>query len=326
MKKMINTATIEGRVYKHELAIKTVQKQGENFGKTFINGKLFVATDEDGINIVEVFYRYVTPTTKAGAKNTTYEALEKIINGANWSANGKDAAIKVKLTPSIALNDFYVNEGSEERLVSAKRFEGGFVNIVDKLANEADRNTFWVDMFITNVTRIDANEEKNIAEHVSVRGAIFNYKNDILPVDFVVTNEKGMTYFENLDASPAEPVFTKVWGKMVCEVKMEQIVEESAFGEPAVRMVERTNKRWVLTGTATEKYDFGDEKVLTVADIQKASQDRQVYLAEVKKNAEEYAAQKAAGGNAAAPASAFAGALGNVAGATMPAGAPNYGF
>lgn len=324
MKKMINTATIEGRVYKHELAIKTVQnQQSANFGKTFINGKLFVATDEEGINIVEVFYRYVTPLTKANAKNTTYEALEKIISGANWSTNGKDAAMKVKLTPSIALNDFYVKEGSEDRLVSAKRFEGGFVNIVDKLADEADRNTFWVDMFITNVTRVDANEEKHIAEHVSVRGAIFNYKNDILPVDFVVTNERGMTYFESLDASPAEPVFTKVWGKMICEVKTEPIVEESAFGEPAVRMVERTNKKWVLTGTAKEQYDFGDEKVLTVADIQKASQDRQVYLAEVKKNAEEYAAQKAAGNTA--QASAFAGALGNVAAAPS-ASVPNYGF
>lgn len=321
MKKMINTATIEGRVYKHELAIKTVQKQGENFGKQFINGKVSIATDEEGINIVDVFYRYVTPLTKANAENNTYKALEKIINGPTWINDGKDAATKVKLTPSIALNDFYVTEGDTERLISAKRFEGGFVNIIDKLADIADRNNFWVDMFITNTTRIEANEEKRIPEHVSVRGAVFNYKNDILPVDFVVTNPAGMTYFENLDATPAEPVFTKVWGKMISEVRAEEIKEESAFGEPAVRIVERTDKKWVLTGTATTPYDFGDEKVLTVADIQKASQNRQTYLAEVKRQNDEYKAQKAAGQTS----GGFAGALGNLGTGTASA-MTNYGF
>jgi hypothetical protein len=324
MKKMINTATIEGRVYKHELALKQVQnQQSANFGKSYISGKIFVATDEDGINIVEVSYRYVSPTTNAGGANSTYSALEKVINGATWTKDGKDAAVKVKLTPSIALNDFYIKEGSEDRFVSAKRFEGGFVNIVDKLT-DGDRNKFTVDMFITNVVRVDENEERHIPEHVSVKGAIFNYKNDILPVDFVVTNANGMTYFENLDATPAEPVFTKVWGSLVSEVKVETITEESAFGEPSVREVERNTKRWVLTGAATEAYEFGNDKILTVADIQQASQNRQVYLAEVKKNFEEYQMQKAAGGNT--QASAFAGALGNVAPAAATAAVPNYGF
>lgn len=321
MKKMINTATIEGRVYKHELAIKTVQKQGENFGKQFITGKVSIATDEEGINIVDVFYRYVSPLTKAKAENNTYKALEKIIKGPVWITDGKDLATKVKLTPSIALNDFYVTEGDTERLVTVKRFEGGFVNIVDKLADVTDRNNFWVDMFITATTRVEANEERKTPEYVSVRGAIFNYKNDIMPVDFVVTNPAGMIYFENLDASPAEPVFTKVWGKMISEVRVEEIAEESAFGEPTVRTVERTDKKWALTGTATTPYDFGDEKVLTAADIQKASQDRQTYLAEVKRQNDEYKAQKAAGQTS----GGFAGALNNLGTGAAPA-MPNYGF
>ena len=37
MKKMINTERIEGRVYQHNLTIKTVQNQtSANFGKEFI--------------------------------------------------------------------------------------------------------------------------------------------------------------------------------------------------------------------------------------------------------------------------------------------------
>ena len=64
MKKMINTERIEGRVYQHNLTIKTVQNQtSANFGKEFISGNLEVAVDEAGLNIIPVHYTYVTETT-----------------------------------------------------------------------------------------------------------------------------------------------------------------------------------------------------------------------------------------------------------------------
>ena len=80
MKKMINTERIEGRVYQHNLTIKTVQNQtSANFGKEFISGQLEVAVDEEGLNIIPVHYTYVTETTSAGNKNATYANLKKII-------------------------------------------------------------------------------------------------------------------------------------------------------------------------------------------------------------------------------------------------------
>ena len=58
---MINTETIEGRVFQHDLKIKTVQNsQSPNFGKAFIQGNLEIATDEAGLNVVKVHYTYVS--------------------------------------------------------------------------------------------------------------------------------------------------------------------------------------------------------------------------------------------------------------------------
>ena len=97
-----------------------------------------------------------------------------------------------------------------------------------------------------------------------------------------------MKYFEDLGASNSEPIYTKVWGNIVSETSTTTQEVESAFGEPAVRTFKNTNKEWIITGTAKVPYDFGDESVLTIAELTKASQDREVYLADIKKKAEEY--------------------------------------
>jgi hypothetical protein len=44
-------------------------------------------------------------------------------------------------------------------------------------------------------------------------------------------------------------------------------------------------------------YDFGDEEVLTVADVNKMTQDRQVMLAEIEERYNKRKADKAAGVN-----------------------------
>lgn len=292
-KQMINQEHVEGRVYQHDLAIKTVQNQAsENFGKEFIAGSIDVAVDEEGLNVIKVHFTYVTETTKKGGKNATYSELKKIINeGKAWVTDGKDAATKVKIDTALALNDFYGRDGN---LVAAKRNEGGFVSIVAELCPENERNTFTTDMLITSVTKVEANEEKDTPEYLAIRGAVFNFRNDLLPVEFSVKNPAGMQYFESLGVTPAEPVFTKVWGRINSTTSYVEQTEESAFGEGAVKTYERKTKEWVITGTAKVAYDYGDEEVLTADEVTKAMQAREVHLAEVKKKNEEFQASKAA--------------------------------
>lgn len=300
MKFKENKERIEGRIYQHDLAIKQVQNQSsENFGKDFIAGNIEVAVDEDGLNVIPVHFTYVTEVTSSGKKNSTYSALKKIIEeGKTILTDGMDGATKVRIDTALALNDFYTQD---DTLVSVKTNEGGFVTIVNDLSDENERNTFSADMVITGVTRTEADEEKNIKDpFVTVRGAIFNFRGALLPLDFVVKNPQGMKYFEDLGASNAEPIYTKVWGKINCETKTTIVQEESAFGEAAVKTYERKTKEWVITGTAKVPYEFGDEEVLTADELTKAMQDREVMLAETKKRSEEYRAQKAAGTTSAA--------------------------
>jgi len=293
MRKPQNTERIVGRIYQHDLTVKQVQNQAsENFGKDFIAGNIEVATDEECLNVIKVHFTYVTPTNKSGSENRTYTVLKKIIDeNKTITSVGKDDATKVRIDTALALNDFY-NQNDE--LVSAKTNEGGFVTIINDLGEPKERNRFTVDMVITNVQHVDKDEEKNIDEHVLVRGAIFNFRNDLLPVEFKVENPDGMKYFEDLGATNSNPIYTKVWGDIVSETTTTTQEVESAFGEAAVRTYRNTSKKWVITGTAKVPYDFGDENILTADELTKAAQNREVYLADVKKRAEEYKASKAA--------------------------------
>ena len=292
--KNINTAHIEGRVYQHSLALKTVQnQQSANFGKQFINGTIEIAVDEAGMEVIPVEYVYVTETTSKGGQNKTYAALLNIIqNGKTVMADGMEAATKVSIDTATDLNDFVAQDGS---MVSQQIFNGGFVEIVGNLKPEGQRTSFKTDMVITNISHIDADAEKMIdADYTTVRGVIFNFRNAILPVEFVVKNPLGMGYFESLEVSNAAPLFTTVWGNLNFVPKAVQRVEESAFGEAAVTTFKRKVKEWVITGANKLPHDFGDESVMTMDDLVKASQAREVYLADVKKKREEYMAQKTA--------------------------------
>ena len=129
MRKAINNEKIEGRVYQHNLTIKTVQNQtSANYGKEFISGNLEIAVDEEGLNVIPVHFTYVVETTNSGNKNQTYANLKKIIDdNKTWITVGKDEAQKVRINTAIALNDFYTQD---DNLVSVKTNEGGFVSFI----------------------------------------------------------------------------------------------------------------------------------------------------------------------------------------------------
>lgn len=289
MRKNVNQEVIEGRVYEHDLALKTVQnQQSENYGKEFINGSLSVATDEAGLNVLTVHYTYVTETTKQGKPNATYANLKKIMEGKTWVNDGKEEAMMVRLNPSAALNDFYTQNTNE--LVSQPRNEGGFVSIVNNLNPEGPgRQKFTFDTVITAVTLIEADPEKNIAEdYVKINCAIFNFRNDLLPFTLIARSKNAIDYFMNLEASSNKPVYTQVWGEIVnTTVKVEKTIE-SAFGEPTVDVSERSQREWVITGAKPEPYVFDDEETITRKELLDAIANRNVYLEDVKSRAKEY--------------------------------------
>ena len=207
--------------------------------------------------------------------------------------HGKEKAAKVRIDSAIGLNEFYTERNGKTELVSAKRNEGGFVHLVDTLnEDEKARSIFECDMLITKATRIEPNEEKNIPEKVVIKGCIFDFRKALLPIEFVATNPNAMNYFEGLEPSPSEPVFTKVWGRQISETIKSSIVEESAFGEDYVKPVESTRKEFLVTGASKVPYLWDDESSITAAELKEAMAARETYLASVKQRQDEYQASK----------------------------------
>lgn len=308
MKNMINKTHVEGLLYQHTLEMKTSGPNSAKPGTVFITGNIDIATDDAMTNIVTVHYTYVTEQTSKGKANNTFLVLKDIIDGTMGSvmANGVDSAAKLRIDSAIGLNEFFSDRNGKEELVSAKRNEGGFMHVVNVLnEDEKTRNTFDVDMIITGTRMIEADDEKGLPEKMILKGAIFDFRNSLLPVEFSVLNPRAISYFEGLGITASAPVFTRLQGRQISEVITREIVEESAFGEPVVKKFSSTRKDYVITWAATEPYEWDDEGSITATELKKAMSERETYLATMKQRQDEYKASKGQAAPAAPAAGGF---------------------
>ena len=300
MRKTVNRENIAGRIYDINLEKKVTGPSSKAPGTPYIAGDIDIATDDDALNIVTVHYSYVAETTSKNNVDKRYPVLANLIDNAKTIvADGAENATIIKVGGSaLALNEFFTDNAKTDKnpdgLVSAKRNEGGFISVVSKLNEKDDRNKFECDMFITNVRTIEADPDNNIPkDYIALKGVVFDFAGKILPVEFTVRSEGGIKYFESLDISDKNPVFTKVWGTIESQTITKTYEEESAFGEPVVRESTRTIREWTVTGAAPETYEIGDaENGVTKEEITEKIQKRNTDLAEMKARAEEYKASK----------------------------------
>ena len=293
MRKNVNAENIEGKVYQFKLEKKVTGENSKNPGTEFISGTVDVATSAAQDNIIQVHYTYVAPTYNSGKTNTSFNALKQIMESGKTVLNdGWDAATVVRLNPSYALNDFYRDQGKGE-LVSTPRNEGGFVTIMTENAihpeGDIGRNKFEVDIVINNVSEVVPDEGDS---YVVVKGVTFDFRNTALPITLTARNKAAGQYFLNLNASNSNPIYTKVWGKIVNVFTKTEKVTESAFGEASVEEVTKRTREYVITGANPVPYEFDTEETMTAAELTKALQDREVALAENKKRTEEYYASQ----------------------------------
>lgn len=302
MKKLINKTHVEGYLYQHTLELKESGPNSKNPGTVFISGNVDIATDSALTNIVTVHYTYTTATTSTGKANATFNVLKDIIDKKLCSVmeHGVDKAAIIAIDSAIGLNEFYSDRNGQEELVSAKRNEGGFA-VVKSAMNEDETkcNTFDCDMVITGTILKEADEEKDLPEKLIVKGAIFDFRNALLPVEFSVLNPNAISYFEGLGASQNDPVFTRIQGRLVSEVVTRTVTEEGAWGEPIIKKYSSTRKDYVITWAAATPYEWDDENTITATEMKKAMTERATYLATLKQRQDEYKASK---NQAAAPA------------------------
>lgn len=297
MKKIVNEAFVTGYVYNHDLKEKVTGPTSKNPGTEFIQGTLNIATDNDCMNIVSIYYSYVTPVTKSGGPNNTYNVLKNIIDGKYKTVmdEGKENATIVRCDTSIALNEWF-DARNNDALVSVKRLEGGFIHVAtDMPEDEAKRATFKADMVLTNVREVEADAEKGTPYKVVIKGAIFNFRNALLPVEFTVVDERGIPYFLGLDVSNSNPVFTKVGGNIVSQTIVKTVTEESAFGDAMIKEVRSSYKDFLVNWASPEAYAWDDESTMLASEFVNAISEREVYLASEKQRTMEYRASKNAG-------------------------------
>lgn len=307
-KNFVNETHIEGYVFDHKLEKKVTGPQSKAPGTEFISGVLNIATDEKCENVIPVHFTYVTATTAKGGADSRWPILMSLIDGApTVASDGKEKATKVRVDSVIGLNEWF-RDIKDEKPVSVMRNEGGFIHLAQKLnEDEKKRGTFKTDIIITNVRDVEADPEKGSEERVIVRGAIFDFRKALLPVEFSVTNPGGMKYFRSLDVSNRHPVFTQVWGPQVSRTLRVVTTTESAFGEDEVRVRETSTKDMVIAGCLKEPYIFDDEDTITAVELQQAMSDRELYLASIKQRQAEYQASRNAGKSAAAVSTATSG-------------------
>ena len=304
-KKFVNNSHIEGALYQHDLTLKKSGENSKNPGTEFISGNIEIATDNAGINIVPVHFTYVTATTAKGGANATFNVLKNIIDGMYKTVmtDGADKATMLRIDSAIGLNEFYTDRSGKEELISVKRNEGGFVHVTPALEeDENKRNTFDCDIIINGVRRVEADEEKGTEEKAIVKGVIFNFRNDLMPVEFSVINPKAMAYFEDLGATNSNPIFTRIRGRQVSESIVRRVEEESAFGEPSIREYKSTKKDFTITWAQAEPYVWDDETTITARELTDALANREIALAEMKRRNDEYKASQGKAPAAAAPA------------------------
>lgn len=274
MKKMINRSHVEGLLYEHTLDLKQSGPASKNPGANFIRGTVAVEIEPDNVVSVEAMEMEFD---KNGKKNSRYETLSMIMapNATSVTASGREAAMKLRIDSALDVNDWYNNNNE---LVSILRNNGGFIHAVSAVTPSA---TFEVDMLITSTNDEMVKDETGTAMPsgaLFVNGFIFNFKNEIMPVKLLVENEKGVEYFRNLDAN----TFTKVWGKMSTQNVVSTKTEASAFGDDKVVVYTNARKKFSITGANAEGYAFGEDNVLTVAEVQSAIADRNVKLETLK--------------------------------------------
>lgn len=283
--RMQNVTEVRGYVFSHNLEKRTTGEQSKHPGQEYIRGDISIATDDDASNVVRVYYTYVTPTIAsgkmAGQKNPTYENLEKIMDGATYQDAGKDA-LRVRLTGDIEVNDWYNQQGE---LVSTQRIRGGiYLHFIP--ANEATNGkaTFDCDVLINNVTD---QESLDGSEYKSLKGFVFNWRGDVMPATFSLSNPNGMKAIDRLDISATEPYFGRISGNLISttvEVEKEEDDSDVMFGSFEVKPTTRTFRSWEISGM-TNPLEL-TEGSITLEELQEKLKERDVRLAEVKERSQ----------------------------------------
>ena len=203
---------------------------------------------------------FAYPTFKNGKANRQYEIMAEMIAG-NYKtvvANG-DSATWVNITGSFDTSYFMPRgEKDIDNMACSQRMRGAFINNYTSSKKEY-KNSWNVDMLITNVRSVDADEEKGLAAYVEVKGYwIDDYNERVADLKLQARDEAAMAYISGLEASKDVPYYVNVRGGLR---KVERVsIRKNAFGEDEKETYSST--QYVITAMDPDPYDFYDDSIM----------------------------------------------------------------
>lgn len=249
-----NAIDMKGRLYDHNLEVKEFDN-GEA-----ITGTITLEVDAKGTQVeISMFAR---PYYNNGKVNRTYDTLAQILDGEYHTVSHDDeAADWLAVTGNIDVSYFPARNGGgdeEYGLARSMKIRGRFIN--DNRKKEY-RNRWTMDLLITKVDEVEADEERNRPRTAKVHGYyIDDYNKRVNEVMFDVLKPAAIDYLLGLPASYDSPYFCSCWGER--QVQKRVSVKKDVFGSDDVREFE--NKIWVLTSMSPDPYEFGDENAVSV--------------------------------------------------------------
>lgn len=273
MRKTVNNVNIKGYVFSHHLTERVTGPNSKNPGQEFINGSMEVAINEQATATVRVNFSYVTPKFRNGNDNETYKLLKRIITSDDVYEKVGNRAIKVRVDAQFEPN-VYKNRAGE--IVCNTQIGASFVHELNPGEGLGmNPAKFAVDMVIGTAGEREFANGGSIFE---LRGYVFNWRQDLVPITFTVAGEDGRKYFEDQEY----PMFTNLWGDIESEIVVSQKESTvvSAFGAPQVETTERQVMRWNVKGAAPEPYEYDDESGITKAEMKEKVLAHETYIAQ----------------------------------------------
>jgi len=260
-KESINKVNLTGKIVEIESRTGVTSA-----GKPYIGGTVKVETAED--NVIPVSF-FATEKTNAGKDNPIYKSLQTVVSDFKTIQNhGRAEADIVEITGArLSENIFFP---SPERMIRGFQVGGAFFN-----RKKADfKNEFTISGNIEAV--IEDVKDDVPTGTLTVRMLVVGYGDQANILDFKVEDPAGVNYIKSTFTPHME---VKVNGTIIIDETLEEVKEETAFGDPIINTIRKTERK-LLIDKATPPIDStipADERAMMLAkresDIQKKKED-----------------------------------------------------
>ena len=258
-KESMNKVTVAGKIVEIESRTGVTKTN-----KPYIGGTLKVETAED--NVVPVSF-FAAETTNAGKENPIYKSLQTVVNDYKTIQNDtREHADSVEISGArLSENIFFPQV---DRMIRGFQIQGAFFN---RGANITPKNEFIISGVIEDV--IEDVKDDVPTGTLTVRLLVVGYGNQANILDFKVEDPAGAKYILSTFTKGME---VKVNGSIVIDETIEEIKEETAFGDPIVNTTRRTERKLLITSATppTDSTVPADERMQMLATRESQIQDK----------------------------------------------------